>query len=393
MRIAINGYFLQQPATGSGEHIYYLLEGLDGIEDPSSYIVAYPRLAESRTVRLPPLGPRFEMREVKGTARRLGVGLGKLWWEQAGLLELGRSESFDLLHCPYFASPLFPNVPTVVTIHDVIPLVLPEYRRAIHVRLYTHLVSAAARRARAITTVSETAKKDIVRTLGIPADRVHVIYNAADSSLHPVADRSTLEALRETYGIEQDFLLYFGGFDVRKNVMRVVRAFGSARESFQRPCQLLLAGSLGLVGHPLYPDPRPLIRKLGLESKVVLAGRIPEEDKAILYSASTALVFPSLYEGFGMPVLEAMACGTPVVTSKLSSLPEVAGDAALMVDPTDVEALAGAMVRMVNDRSLRDELAGKGLRRASEFRWEDSAMKTLEVYRRAMSVGDGQAPS
>lgn len=381
MRIAINGYFLEQPATGSGEHIYYLLEGLDSVDEANQYLVLYPRLTGSQLVRMPHLGPQFQVREVRGAAEWLGLRFGKLWWEQVALRKVCGAEKVDLLHSPYFASPLVPNVPTVVTIHDVIPLVLPNYGRASHVRAYMKLVSAAARRASAILTVSETSKQDIVRILGIPPEQIHVTYNAADSSLRPICNRSALEGIRDSYGITGDFLLYFGGFDRRKNVERTLLAYRAARDSFHHPCQLVLAGSLGLVGHPLYPDPRSMILRLGLEGEVLVTGRISEEEKPVLYSAAVGFVFPSLYEGFGMPVLEAMACGTPVITSNSSSLPEVAGDAALLVDPTSVEAIAEAMVRVVNDAGLRGELSRRGLQRAAQFSWEASAAKTLEVYR------------
>ncbi len=385
MKIAINAYFLQQPATGSGEHIYYLLEGLDSVDESNRYLVLYPRLTSTRIVRLPPLGPHFQMMEVRGTSSRLGVRLGKLWWEQVAIKQACVAEKADLLHCPYFASPLDPNIPTVVTVHDVIPLVLPSYGSALHARLYTRLVSAAARRARAVITVSEASKRDIVRALGIPPDRIHVIYNAADSSMQPVSDESALEGVREAYGIEGDFLLYLGGFDVRKNVERMVRAFDAARSGFERPCQLVVAGSPGLLGHPLYPDPRPLVEKLRLGREVIFTGRIPEDQKPTLYSAALAFVFPSLYEGFGIPVLEAMACGAPVITSDRSSLPEVAGDAALLVDPTSVDAIARAMVRVVNDPELRRDLAARGIARSSLFHWETSARQTLDVYRQVVS--------
>lgn len=385
MLIAINGYFLQRPATGSGEHLYYLLESLDTLGEAEKFLLLYPRLEKSPILRIPHVGDHFTVREVRGTSEQLGVRLGKIWWEQVALRQECATGRVDLLHSPYFASPLRPNVPTVVTIHDVIPLVLPEYAKPLHTRLYMQLVSAAARKASAILTVSETSKRDIVKTLGMPEERVHVTYNATDRSLQPVYNEVALEAVRDSYGITGDFLLYFGGFDVRKNVDRLIRAYKAALPSFTRPCQLVIAGSLGLVGHPLYPDPRLLIKQLSLEEKVIVTGKISEEEKPNLYSAATAFIFPSLYEGFGMPVLEAMACGAPVITSNLSSLPEVAGDAAILVDPTSMEAMAGAMVRLMGDAALREELKARGLRRASQFSWEASAAKTLEVYRQVLS--------
>ncbi len=386
LRIAINAYFLQQPATGSGEHLYHLLEGLDAVDSTNRYLVLYPRLGDNPALRTPRLGPRFEIREVRGTSERLGPRFGKLWWEQVALRQACAGKEIDLLHSPYFAAPLVPNLPTVVTIHDVIPMVLPHYGSSIHARAYLGLVSTAVRRGRAVITVSEAAKRDIVSALGIPAERIHVIYNAVDGSLQQVRDAAALERVRDAHRITEDFVLYFGGFDERKNVARIVRAFQAARSSFHRPCQLVLAGSLNLVGqHPLYPDPRPLVRQLGLENQVIITGRISEEEKGALYSAASAFVFPSLYEGFGIPVLEAMACGTPVITSNSSALPEVAGDAALTVDPSSVEAIADAMIRLINDAELREEMKRRGSRRVREFRWEASALKTLDVYRQVLS--------
>lgn len=385
MRIALNSFFLQRPATGSAEHLYGLLEGLDRIDETNEYLLMFPRLEGGKVLRMPHLRDRFQTIETTGTSARLGMRLGKIWWEQIALRDACAANGADILHSPYFASPLFPNMPTVVTIHDVITLVLPEYGRALHTRIYNRLVSAAARRARAILTVSEAAKRDIVRVLGIAPSRVHVAYNAPDPNLRPISDVAAMEEMRDRYGIAGDYILYFGGFDARKNVERVVRAYHAARSSFSTQHRLVLAGSMNLVGHPLYPDPRPLVRELGLEGSVIVTGRVSEADKQLLFSGATAFVFPSLYEGFGIPVLEAMACGAPVITSTSSSLPEVAGDAALLVDPNSVDEIARAMVRLVNDPSEREELRGRGLRRASDFSWQDSAQKTLEVYRQVAS--------
>src|SRR5512133_1042821 len=194
-----------------------------------------------------------------------------------------------------------------------------------------------------------------------------------------------MDSMREGYGISGNYVLYFGGFDVRKNVGRVIRAYHAARPNFARPHQLVLAGSMGLIGHPLYPDPRPLVEQLGLQDEVVVTGRVSEEEKQLLFSGASAFVFPSLYEGFGIPVLEAMACGAPVITSNSSSLPEVAGDAALLVDPTSVDGIAGAITRRLEDQALRDDLRERGARRAALFNWDDSAAKTLDVYRQVAS--------
>jgi glycosyltransferase involved in cell wall biosynthesis len=289
------------------------------------------------------------------------------------------------LHCPYFATPYFLPAPTVVTVHDVIPLVMPEYRQRAESRLYHGLVSFTVSRANAIITVSDYSKRDIIRTLHIPEDRIHVIGNAVDESYRPITDTRVIDAVRERYGIGPKYLLYFGGFDMRKNVDRILQAYASLPDAIKDEYQLVIAGRLHLLGHPLYPDPRPRIRQLGLDDHVVVTGQIREQDKAPLYSAAALYLFPSLYEGFGIPVLEAMACGAAVITSDLSALPEVAGDAAHFVDPYEYEAIREAIIELLENDPLRNELRERALARAKVFSWTRVAQQTLEVYRKLAS--------
>ena len=383
MRIGINALFLQQPATGTGQHLFHLLQGLDRYDHENTYVLLSPRFRRATAPRFPELSPRFRNVQGVNALVRLGDSFEKLWWEQAGLLQASRREGLDLLHCPYFASPLLSSIPTVVTIHDTIPLLLPEYRARVAGRAYSGLSALAAHRARAIIAVSEYSKQDIERTLRLPPERIHVIGNAVDNSYQPISDPRLLSAVRERYGLAERFILYFGGFDIRKNVHRLVQAFAQIRSRLDEPYQLVLAGRLHLVGHPLYPDPRPLIRELGLESQVVFTGQIREQDKAPLYSAGELFMFPSIYEGFGMPVLEAMACGAAVVTSNVSALPEVAGDAAVLVDPLSTEAIGEAMLELLADPARRTALGQAARARAAHFSWGAVAEQTLKVYAQA----------
>ena len=383
MRIGINALFLQQPATGTGQHLFHLLQGLDQHDRENTYVLLSPRFRRATTPRFPELSPRFRNVQAVSALARLGDNFEKLWWEQVGLLRACRREALDLLHCPYFASPILSPTPTVVTIHDVIPLLLPEYRARLAGRAYTGLSEQAARRARAIIAVSECSKRDIERTLRLPPERIHVIGNAVDESYQPIRDPRLLNADRERYGIGDRYILYFGGFDVRKNVPRLIQAYAKIRPLLEEPHDLVLAGRLRLVGHPLYPDPRPLVRELGLESHVIFTGQIREQDKAPLYSGAVLFVFPSLYEGFGMPVLEAMACGAAVITSDRSALPEVAGDAALLVDPTSTEAIGGAILSLLHDPARREALGRAARARAAQFSWGAVAEQTIRVYAQA----------
>jgi glycosyltransferase involved in cell wall biosynthesis len=364
MRIGINALFLERPETGSGQYTRHLLEALAKVDPTNEYLLFSPGPT-------PPISNR-----------------AKLWFEQVSFPRACRH--LDLAHVPYFASPLFPTVPTVVTVHDLIPLILPAYRGSPLVRLYTRLVAAAARRAEAIITVSQASERDIVRYLQIPPERIHVTYEAAGEAFQPVEDeacpepsrRAQLAAIRQKYALPERYLLYLGGFDQRKNLSTLLRAFALLVSKQQ--ARLVIAGRLPGRDGPLFPDPRRQVGELGLEERVIFTGWVPEEDKPALLSGATAFVFPSLYEGFGLPALEAMACGTPVIASSRSSLPEVVGEGGILVEPTDVEALVEAMRVLLADDVLRAELRQRALAQAARFSWKQTALETLAVYRKAV---------
>jgi glycosyltransferase involved in cell wall biosynthesis len=381
MRIGINALFLQKPMVAAGLHLYHLLEGLDAFDRRNDYVLLSPRFRKAYATRFPQLtADRFRRIEVFTKVARLGDNVEKLWWEQIGLVQAVTREKVDLLHCPYFTAPVTQTCPTVVTIHDVIPLVLPEYRARESNRLYHGLNSFTSRRANAIIAVSECSRRDIVSTLGIPADRIHVIGNAVHPSYHPIADSWLLAAVRERYNIARKYILYFGGFDMRKNVRRIIRSYAALPAPLRAEYQLVIAGRLHLLGHPLYPDPRPLVRELDMGDRIIFTGQIREQDKAPLYSGATAFVFPSLYEGFGMPVLEAMACGAPVISSRVSALPEVVGDAGVLVDPYSEPAISEALGELLTSPKRRQELGQRARERSRMFSWRQVAEQTVAVY-------------
>jgi glycosyltransferase involved in cell wall biosynthesis len=394
VRIGINGYFLREPWTGMGQHLTYLLDALDArVAGDERYDLLVPRFpgepsrvkrggrpADAPTTALGPLTRRFSATEASVGPRRLPVQLAKLWWEQAGVVLAGRKARIDLLHSPYWTNPLWSPWPTVVTVHDVIQLVLPEYRMLARQRVYFGLVTRALRRATAIITVSECSRQDLVRTVGVPRERVFVVENAIPESLQRVDDEARLDAVRARYGLGERFVLYLGANDLRKNLNRLIRAYAALPRPLRDTHQLVVAGRQWPRDHPLYPDPRLVVKELGLEGRVVFTGGIAEEEKAPLLSAATVFAFPSLYEGFGLPVLEAMACGTPVLTANRSSLPEVTGDAAVLVDPTSVEAIGEGLAALLESPERRRDLAERGVERASRYRWSEVAERTVQVY-------------
>ena len=378
--IAINGFFWGRDATGSGQYLHGLLEALTREGEGNHYRLIIPQTRMRG--RGAPSSPRLTVQVASTPFDRLDGNWAKVWFEQIAFPRLCRQMGVDLIHVPYFAPPLFSPMPVVVTIHDLIPLLLPAYRGSRFVRLYMWLVSTAARRAACIVTDSEASRRDIGRTLDIPASRLRVTYLAAGEAYRPISDHQRLALVRERYGLPERYLLYLGGFDVRKNVATLLDAYARARRmtGFRSEIRLVVAGRLPRRETALYRDPRRYTRTLQIERQVVFPGWIEESDKPALYSGAIAFVFPSLREGFGLPLLEALSCGIPVVASNTSSLPEITGDAGLLVAPDDVEGLARAMLRLVTDEGLRRGLADRALPRARAFCWKRTARETLACY-------------
>jgi glycosyltransferase involved in cell wall biosynthesis len=305
--------------------------------------------------------------------------LAKVWFEQVSFPRACRG--MEVAHVPYFAPPLHPSIPTVVTIHDLIPLILPAYRGSILARLYTRLVSIAAKRAQAIITDSHSSKRDIVSLLKIPEKRVQVIPLAADERFKPGVGTAELDRVRRKYSLPEEFILYLGGFDQRKNMKTLFEAFRGIKERLGHRYPLVIAGTLPAKDTPFFPHPHRLAEEAGVSDGVRFIGWVPEEEKPALYSLSTLFVYPSLYEGFGLPPLEAMACATPVIASNAASLLEVVGDGGILVDPQEPEGWGEAMVALLTDPQRREELRARAMERAQKFSWRKTAKETLEVYK------------
>jgi glycosyltransferase involved in cell wall biosynthesis len=279
----------------------------------------------------------------------------------------------DVLFIPAHVVPLI-HPRTVVTLHDLgyryFPLAHPR-----PTRLYLDLSTRWSVRAAAhVIADSQATMDDLVRHYAAPPETITVAYPGRDESLQRVDDPSITQAARQRHGITGEYLLYLGTLQPRKNLVRLVLAFSRLQPPTSN-LQLVLAGAKGWLYDEIFAE----VRRLGLQDRVLFPGRIAEEDKAALISGSTAFVFPSLYEGFGFPVVEAMQCGAPVICSKTSSLPEVAGDAAWLVDPLDVAAITLAMRRVIEDAELRRSLVERGYAQARKFSWQTCAARVLAV--------------
>ncbi len=288
---------------------------------------------------------------------------------------LGRAE---VVHSTTFCAPRFraPRRRLVVTIHDCTFVTHPEFHLPGNVEHCLRGTRLAIERADMLIAVSESTRRDLIERMGAPADRIVVTHEAADPRLARVTDATRLEAVRQRYGLPEQFVLSLGAMEPRKNLSRLLEAFAALAPAVRKDVSLVVAGAKGWLNDSVHEQ----VNKLGLGDSVRFAGYIEEEDLAAVYSLATVFAYPSLWEGFGLPVLEAMACGTPVLTSNLSSLPEVAGDAALLVSPSDVDAIAEGLGRLLEDAALRRELSERGYRRAAHFSWERCARETVAVY-------------
>ncbi|MCH8025705.1 MAG: glycosyltransferase family 4 protein [Chloroflexi bacterium] len=368
MRIALDCSAIPRRMAGAGVYSYQLVRAVASIESGHEFVVF------ARTGLFDDLADgRERMQIVQAGA---GSRVTRLAWEQAALPFLLRRHHIDLLHSTHHHTPVVAGggVKRVVTFHDVTFLVLPR-RYPLVRRLYmSTLTRVAARVVDAIITPSRSTRDDAVRELGVNQDRITVIPYAAGTQYTP-SDATAVTRVRERYRLAGDYILSVSSLEPGKNRTRLIQAVARLRDE-RVDCTLAIAGQPGWR----YEGDMELARELGLGDRVRYLGYVPDDDLPPLYSGAALLAYPSLYEGFGLPVLEAMACGTPVVASNISATAEVAGDAALLVDPLDVDGLATAMRRLLSDETLHAVLRARGLERAAGYSWQRTARETLALY-------------
>jgi glycosyltransferase involved in cell wall biosynthesis len=285
----------------------------------------------------------------------------------------------DLFHATNYTAPRTRSTPLVLTVHDLALLRFPELGTPA-LRRHVQRVGATAAHARRVIADSESTARDLRELVGIDAGKIHVVYPGCDARFFRAVDPVAVDAARARYGIAAPYVLHVGTLEPRKNLERLVRAFASARAAHRLPHRLVLCGPRGWGSdalHQLLAAPR-------IAGSVHWMGPAARDDLPALYAGATLFVYPSLYEGFGFPPLEAMACGTPVLTTAVASLPEVVGDAAVLVDPYDEAALAERIARLLQDPDGLANLSARGRPRAAQFTWERCARETLAVYREAL---------
>lgn len=365
MRIAVDASTLSTQG-GPRAYVLGLLDALAEIDRENEYVVFYNdpchlgRFPWAREVVLPGKSP-----------------LARLWREHISLPSACRKERVDLLHCPKSAIPFMKPCPTVVTLHDLIPLTHPETETRA-ARLYWRLqIPIAARRADFIATDSEHARREIIAMFGVPEDRIRVTPLGYSPRMNAPTDPLRGAEVRRRLGLPERYILYVGTIQPRKNLMTLIEAYARLRQEGATECKLVITGRKGWLYDALFSR----ISALGLEEEIIFTGFVPDEELPDIYDGAALFVYISFFEGFGLPPLEAMIRGIPVVTSNTTSLPEVVGDAGITVPPGNLDAVVDGMRRLLTDADEAQRLGAAGRARAVRFSWESTARETLAIYR------------
>lgn len=377
-RVALNAQLLRlnegYRSAGIARYIYHLLRELPQVaRELDIDVFATEPLAPAllsgvtiRTTRLPVHKP-----------------LARIFWEQS-LFALQLQNHYALLHSLAYVSPWLNRTPGIVTLYDLSFYLYPEYFRPFQ-RLYLQIgTRASVRRAKQIITISESSKRDVVEILHTKPEQIQVVPPGVEPDFFCPIEKSRVQDFRRAKNLPDHFVLFLGTREPRKNLPALIRAFTHAKRAYQLPHKLILAGGRGWLDSAIDRT----IQELDAAGDIIFPGFVAQAELPLWYRAADVFVYPSQYEGFGMPALEALACGTPVITSNVSSLPEAVGKAAILVDPGASEQIADALQRVLTDAALRHELAARGPQQARPFTWERAAQLTAQTYRNALGLAN-----
>jgi len=375
MKIGINAYNFKFPSGGLGQYLIHLANTLIEIDPQNEYVLLSPDSNVPEGFHHPLL---HSAHAVPAWAEQ-NEKIKHFIWEQWCSPVAAQQAKADIFHHPFLSMPLFPRVPTILTLPDAMYYLLPEYRSLSKVSRRPRM-QAICKKAAMVITLSNHAKQEIMDVTDLPPERVRVTYLAAGDNCHPILDPCLRAEARARYGLGERYIFYIGNLDKRKNVPQLVRAFAQLYHRLGDPnLQLFIACDTDKQNGPLYPDPRLVAAELGITDRVICRF-VEERDKAAIFSGAEVFVYPSRHEGFGLPPLEAMKCGAPVICSNRTSLPEVVGDAALTLDPDDTQALVDAMHGVLTNQTLQADLRERSLKRAELFSWHKTAVETIAAY-------------
>ena len=371
MRIGINARCLKDAYAGIANYLSHIILNLKNIDDENDYILFF-----GRDGALPKgiLDAGFSNDIAKMPTNNLFF---KMLWNHIYLPNKIKENKIDLFHEPSFITPIFKKCTTVVTVHDIAYMHIPECYTYRHKFYFRRLLSRSIDKSDLVIAVSESTKRDIIDNLAVDPNKIRVVYEGVDEIYRPYDDELELEKVKKIYGIQKNFILSVSGISPRKNYIRLIKAVKMLKDEKNVDIQLVIVGE----NVWWYEDVFREVSRCGLDEDVIFCGYIPQPHLLCLYNSALIFVHPSLYEGFSFPVLEAMACGCPVAASNVSSIPEVCGSAALLFDPRSVEGITASMRSLITDDSLRRDLIKKGIERVKKFSWKKAAEETLAVYK------------
>lgn len=372
MRIGIDATALPPQPVGAGNYIIHLIRAMAGLYTEDEFVIFTHKQGFSLIDLPDSAGFTWEILEDSSPGSRL-------IWEQTLFPQLVYKSGIELLHSLHYTRPVRLPCKSVVTFHDMTFFLFPDLHTRSKRFFFPQAIKLSARRADALTAVSESTRQDAIRLLKIPPEKITTTHLGIDSSFRPIGDTSGIRQSVERYGLPERYLLYVGLIEPRKNLPMLVNAFKKFNEK-QGDYKLVLAGRFGWM----YEELLEQIKRLGLEQAVHFTGYVPQKDLPLVYNLSSLFVYPTIYEGFGLPVLEAMACGVPVISTDTSSLPEIVGEAGILIPRDDAAALLNAIETVLGDEDLRRELIRKGLTRAARFSWQQTAKLTYQVYQKVL---------
>jgi len=382
MLIGIDGIPLRDIKTGVGHYTFELARSLAlaSPADQLEIVSPFPFLPTDQNAGTTPesLPPNLRTAQVKVNL------LERNWWT-VGLPRYLKRRSLTLFHGTNFDVPLWKGCPTVLTIHDLSAFLYPKTHEAAHVRRSRRRVPLMARTATLIVTPSESVKREVVEHLHVAPEKIIAVPEAARAIFRPLPPEQTVET-RKRLGVEDEFLLFVGTIEPRKNLIVLLNAYRLLLNATTLRPQLVISGKKGWLTDKLFVS----VRELGIEERVRFTGYLSDSDLCALYSSCRIFIYPSIYEGFGLPLLEAMACGAPVIASSVPSIIEVVDGAACLVAPASVDELAQKITALLGDQTERRRLSEAGLERARQFSWEQTARLMLEVYQEACARAIGE---
>lgn len=354
MKIGIDIQTTQGQKVGFGFYVDNLVKSLQKIDHKNKYFLFKPSFKIQKDLSTP----------------------GRWLWDQMRLPKLAREKGIDILHQPCFSVPFFYKGKVIVTAHDIISRLFPQNIPFFSRMFFSYWMPLSYRKATKIITISESTKNDLIRVLKIPKSKIKVINLAAGREFRPIGDKQKIGSIKKKYEIAGNYFLHVGTLEPRKNLSFLIKVYAVAQKKDSNLPKLVITGKKGWYYQQLFD----LVDELKLAGRVIFTGYVKEKDIPYLYNGAIAFLFPSIYEGFGLPLLEAMASGVPVISSNTSSMPEVIGEAGILLPPDNRKKWIGAIIRISNDKNLHRKLHENGLKQAKKFSWEKCAQQTLEVY-------------